>query len=106
VIGLLSCGNAHQCKGILTVLRTGDAGADIANAYMHAALITPRAMQTWLKAFFGAAALQDMRRQVGHVEPPSYSLLSRACSTVFCTYTFDPLINFHGAEGQAPWGIH
>jgi hypothetical protein len=54
-------------------------------------------LQVWAEAFFEAADLVDTGRQVACVQHCGYSILNRASSTVFCTYTYDPNINFSGA---------
>jgi hypothetical protein len=54
-------------------------------------------LQAWAEAFFDAAHLENADRQVGCVQHGGYSILNRANTTIFCTYTYDPEIDFSDA---------
>jgi hypothetical protein len=51
-----------------------------------------------VKAFFGAAKLRS-HGQLATVEPPTYNFMSRDSTTIFCTFTYDPSIDFQGVRG-------
>lgn len=60
-------------------------------------------MQRWVEACFGQAGLKDMQRQVRVVEQPQYSILNRSNSTMYITYTCDPVVHI---ASDKPWGSH
>ena len=50
--------------------------------------------KTWFEAFFKSANMKDWKAQVMLTEMPQYSILSRANSTFYFTFSYDPEITF------------
>ncbi|KAK9804206.1 hypothetical protein WJX72_001253 [[Myrmecia] bisecta] len=55
--------------------------------------LTCSCYKAWVDAFFTAADLEDVERQVHVAEPPMYSTFSRANTTLSLIYTFDSAIH-------------